>query len=208
MHIFYYYPESRTEKQKGIVELIYGSDVQLVAEKIWENSNLLQKGDFLIFNSIDDLLEGVSVEANPDMFVKEYMKIFSKGVELMFDKSTQCNSVFVKTISDSEQNFETVLSRCIMNYALQHSISAKYSKQHVITATALGKRVGLKKGTHLVTKKSIKMKDKIIEFSRDFNGDKTDNELLEILGISRSTYYKYKKELKGEWKNGTDKQTA
>ena len=64
-----------------------------------------------------------------------------------------------------------------------------------MTAMANGNRVGLKKGTRLITKKSIVMKAKIKEYSKEYDGPLNDDELIKSLGIARNSYYKYKKEL-------------
>ena len=40
------------------------------------------------------------------------------------------------------------------------------------------------------------IKKKIIKYSKDFDGEEKDKDLMKMLGISRNTYYKYKKELK------------
>ena len=39
------------------------------------------------------------------------------------------------------------------------------------------------------------MKAKIVKMSKDFDGNMKDTEIMELLGIARNTYYKYKKEL-------------
>jgi DNA invertase Pin-like site-specific DNA recombinase len=63
-----------------------------------------------------------------------------------------------------------------------------------------GKKVGglTTKGKKLTTKKSLAMKKRITELSKNFNGTNTDAEVMKILGISRNTYYKYKRELSQE----------
>lgn len=50
----------------------------------------------------------------------------------------------------------------------------------------------------LTTKKSIDSKAIIIEKSCSFNGKMRDADLIEELGISRNSFYKYKRELKAE----------
>lgn len=57
------------------------------------------------------------------------------------------------------------------------------------------KQIGQKKGSTFQTKKSIIKKEGIRKMSKDFDGDMKDKEIIEILEISRNTYYKYKKEL-------------
>ena len=46
-----------------------------------------------------------------------------------------------------------------------------------------------------MTKKSIKAKEIIKRVSRDFGGNLNDAETIDLVGIARNTYYKYKKEL-------------
>lgn len=55
---------------------------------------------------------------------------------------------------------------------------------------------GRTKGEKLITKKSIEMKKVIRKRSVYFGGDLTDAELIELTGLSRNTFYKYKLELK------------
>lgn len=59
------------------------------------------------------------------------------------------------------------------------------------------KQIGQPKGSKLITKKSIKMKNVILEMSKDFGGTLSDLEVIELTGLARGTYYKYKRELKG-----------
>lgn len=54
-----------------------------------------------------------------------------------------------------------------------------------------GRKLGQKKET----KKSKAMKEKIRKMSRDFSGTMSDKDIIEILGLARGTYYKYKKEM-------------
>ena len=51
------------------------------------------------------------------------------------------------------------------------------------------------KGTKLTTKKSIVMKEKIKALNYSFEETMSNEETYQYLGISRNTFYKYKKEL-------------
>lgn len=198
MNIFYYFDEQRPEKEKTVVQSIYGDEVIFINERPWSVVDRFTPGDFLICNSVDELADSVAASEDIEAIIKEYINILSRDVELIFDRSTQCNSLFIKTLTNSEQDFESVLRKCVMNYASQKDIAAKYAKKHVVTARANGNRVGLKKGTKLTTKKSVQMKEKIREYSQDFNGVMRDSAVIERLGIARNSYYKYKKELREE----------
>ncbi len=48
----------------------------------------------------------------------------------------------------------------------------------------------------MTTKKSLAAKEIIRKHSRDFNGTLSDVEVMQLTGLSRNTYYKYKRELK------------
>ncbi len=74
-------------------------------------------------------------------------------------------------------------------------------KQGLRESVSRGQKLGLPEGTKLVTKKSKAIKKAIKERHVDFNpkGDiKVDEDLIKIIGCSRNTYFKYKKELKEE----------
>lgn len=59
-----------------------------------------------------------------------------------------------------------------------------------------GKQIGQKKGANLTTKKEKEVKPLIIKYSKDFEGTLSDKEVMKLVGISRNTFYTYKKELK------------
>ena len=59
-----------------------------------------------------------------------------------------------------------------------------------------GVKIGLEKGTVLITQKSIDCKAVIQKFSKDFGGPLDDPEVIKLCGCSRNSYYKYKKEIK------------
>ena len=50
-------------------------------------------------------------------------------------------------------------------------------------------------GNTYETKKSKEMKVRIVQMSRDFNGTMTDKDVMEVLGLARNSFYKYKREL-------------
>ena len=72
------------------------------------------------------------------------------------------------------------------------------TRQGLQTAKLNGKQLGRAKGTVVVTKKSDESKKKILKYSKAFDGDLSDKDLIKLLGIDKNTYYKYKKELKSK----------
>ena len=53
-------------------------------------------------------------------------------------------------------------------------------------------------GGIVVTRKSIESKEVIKKLSKEFGGNLSDAESMRLTGLARNTYYKYKRELKGE----------
>lgn len=58
------------------------------------------------------------------------------------------------------------------------------------------KTYGLAGGTKLVTRKSIAAKEIIRKHAKDFDGTLKDTEVMKLCGISRNTFYKYKRQIK------------
>lgn len=198
MKIYYYFNNKRKANDKAVVLSIYGESTIITSSEPSIFINQLEKGDILICHSIEELSEVNHHQIDIEEIIKIYMNLINKGVDITFDKSAQCNSLFIKTLVSNEDEFETVLRKCIINFIGQNEIEKKYSKKHVIAAKNNGNKVGIKKGTKLITKKSIEVKKIILSKSKDFNGTMNDRELIELLKIGRNTYYKYKKELIGE----------
>lgn len=78
---------------------------------------------------------------------------------------------------------------------INHSEATKAGLQR---ARERGVQLGQKKGAKLITKVSIAAKEKILELNCDFNGTLSNEETYKEIGISRNTFYKYKRELREE----------
>ena len=70
------------------------------------------------------------------------------------------------------------------------------TREGIETARLNGRQIGLESGTKLITKKSVNSKQLIQKYSRDFAGTLTDIECIKLIGISKGSYYKYKREMK------------
>ena len=71
----------------------------------------------------------------------------------------------------------------------------KRTKEGMQTARLSGKQIGQASGTKFVTKKSIAAKEIILKHNKTFGGSLNDLETITQAGITRKTFYKYKKEL-------------
>ena len=70
------------------------------------------------------------------------------------------------------------------------------TKEGLETSRLVGKQIGKIKGDSWETKKSKAAKQIILKHSKDFGGSLADAEVIKLTGLSRNSYYKYKRELK------------
>lgn len=72
------------------------------------------------------------------------------------------------------------------------------TREGIETARLNGKQIGRQKNSVVVTRKSIESKEVVRKLSKEFGGNLSDAEIMRLTGLARNTYYKYKRELKGE----------
>ena len=173
---------------------------------------IIESGDAIVFDSVSRMsrnaIEGFEL----------YKKLYNKGIELIFIKEQHINTTtYKKALSNNIKLTGTIVDSILTGvnkYLLslaeeQIKIAFNQSEKEVedlrqrtkegmITAKLNGKQIGLKKGTKLITKKSLLAKKQIQKYSKDFNGSLMDVEVIKLIGISRNSYYKYKKELTEE----------
>lgn len=133
----------------------------------------------------------------------EYRKMIANTI--LYPNTTQCKFVdnFISTTIDTlnklildtaEEKIRNVFRSAERTADEVHT----YTREGLQTAKENGSRVGLPCGSKLNTKKSIESKKFIEDNSVDFNGTLSNSDCIKILGISRNSFYKYKKELKCE----------
>ena len=153
---------------------------------------------------------------NADDGVDLYMDLFNKKVTLVFLKESYINtevyrSTMEQTIGSTGNDIADIYIEAtnkVIKLLAEKQIRKAFeqaekeiedihqrTREGIETARLNGKQIGRVEGKKVVTKKSVEMKDRIRKMSKSFNGNMTDKEILEILNISRNTYYKYKKEM-------------
>ena len=177
----------------------------------------LEAGDVLIFDSASRM------SRNSKEGCELYEKLFNRNVEIVFLKEPQINtSVFKEALSSQiKLRLETgnratdELMNSIIEALNKYSVALAKEQIKIVfdqaqkeledlhqrtsegleTAKIAGKQIGRIVGTKVATKKSIKAKEAIQKYSKDFAGSLLDAECIKLIGISKNTYYKYKKEL-------------
>ena len=71
-----------------------------------------------------------------------------------------------------------------------------------------GKQIGRAAGTKIEYESTKQKKREIYKYSSSFNGMLKDKEVIKLLGISRNSSYKYKREIKEEigWRKRVEKE--
>ena len=148
---------------------------------------------------------------NSNEGVALYKELFNKGVNLVFLKQLHINTETYKSALNTQiilfgDDVDFIL-KGINEYLLrlaekQIIIAFERSEKEVLylrkravegieTAKINGKQIGRTKGDKL----SIKTKEEILKHSNIFNETLKDIDLMKLTGLSRNTFYKYKKEL-------------
>ena len=175
----------------------------------------VKPGDTIVFDSVSRM------SRNAEEGFKVYEELFNKGIELIFIKEPHINtSTYKEAIKGGVNLTGTIVDsilKGINEYLLalakeQIKLAFIQSEKEVLdlrqrtkegmeTARLTGKQIGQVKGTKLITKKSITAKEDIKKHSKDFGGTLKDIDVMKLTGLSRNTYYKYKRELIEELNN-------
>lgn len=186
--------------------------------KEWQKlMRIIKPGDTIVFDSVSRM------SGNADDGFRAYHELYSKGIALVFLKEPHIDTAtYQKALSNSVELtgsdvdciLEGVNKYLMLLAAEQIRLAFEQSEKEVEdlhqrtregieTARLNGKQIGQVVGTKLTTKKSIRAKEVISKHSKAFNGSLNDTEVMTLAGLSRNTYYKYKRELQAACMEGT-----
>ncbi len=171
----------------------------------------LKEGDTLVFDSVSRM------SRNAEEGFTTYEALYNRGVTLIFLKEPQINSETYKKAMEGSVGMTGTIADYILEgvnkYLLalakeQIRIAFEQSEKEVMdlrqrtkegiqTARLNGKQIGNAKGSTLTTKKSIEAKKTIAEHYKGFGGSLKEKECCSLAKISRNTFYKYVREMKG-----------
>ena len=189
-------------------------------KKLDEILKQVQEGDTIVFDSVSRMArnaaEGMAL----------YEELYNKGVDIVFLKEPHCNTVkyrealqkqiditvntgdkatdnFMNTIISALNKLQMDLAKKDIELAFaqaQKEVDDLHERtaEGIETARREGKQIGQPKGAKLTTKKSIEKKAEILKHSKDFEGTLNDIDCMKLTGLSRNTFYKYKRELKAK----------
>lgn len=171
----------------------------------------IKPGDTIVFDSVSRM------SRSADEGVQMYFDLYENGIRLVFLKEHYIDtSIFTATLEQSIPNIGNDIADIyidatnkVIRLLAEKQIRKAFeqaekevedlhqrTKEGIETARLNGKQIGQRPGNKLVIKKELPAKEKIMKYSKSFNGTLNDAECIKLIGISRNTYYKYKKELK------------
>ncbi len=175
---------------------------------------IVKCGDTIIFDEVSRM------SRDAEEGFQAYQDLFGRGVNLVFLKEPHLNtdtykSAITNRIAMTGEDVDLVLEG-VNKYLLRlaekqiwlaferSQAEVDYLRKRTIegmeTARLNGKQIGGVPGKKLHVKKAEEAKKLIKQLSRDFDGTLADAVIIErnLAGVSRNSFYKYKRELKSD----------
>lgn len=170
-----------------------------------------KSGDKIIFDEVSRM------SRNAEEGFNLYSELFQKGIELVFIKEPYINTAtYQKAVEtkiegvgneiadiyiEATNKVLEVIQRQQIELAFQTAQKEvdylhRRTSEGIRQAKAAGKTIGRPTGSQIVTKKAKTAKAEILKHSLDFGGSLGDKDCMKLTGLSRNTFYKYKRELK------------
>ena len=169
----------------------------------------VRSGDTIVFDSVSRM------SRNADEGVQIYFELYENGVQLIFLKEHYIDTaVYAENMRDKielQGTDEDEIFKGLNNYfrkLAERQIRIAFeqaekevedlhqrTREGIETARLNGKQIGQRPGNKLHIKKKAPAMEKIRKYSRDFDGSLPDAEVMKLVGLSRNTYYKYKREI-------------
>ncbi len=170
----------------------------------------IKENDKIVFDSVSRM------SRNAEEGFNTYEELFNKNIVLEFLKEPHINTTVYRNalenaipltgttvdyILEGINKYLMALAKEQIRLAFEQAEKEvedlhQRTKEGIETARLNGKQIGQRQGVKLVTKKSLAAKEIIQKHSKDFCGTLDDSEVMKLTGLSRNTYYKYKRELK------------
>ena len=180
---------------------------------------LLKPGDTLVFDAVSRMCR------NTEEGVALYEELFNKGINLIFLKNhnidtdvfreamnRQVNKIetgnritdkFINSMIDTINEYTIDMAKEQVRLAFEQAETElinlrQRTREGIETAKRNGKQIGRRINTTVKTKKSIEAKKIIQKHNKSFGGTLNNKETWTLAGISKMTFYKYKKELESD----------
>jgi len=183
---------SRGRSHETIPEGIIG----IVAGKLCEKYNLpaivCTKGENGCWKGSARSIDGVNIKERLDAVADTLLgyggHAGAAGVQIAAEKK----EAFVAAIRAACEDVANTSEEAVLEYDLEIDDSRVVETYRQLA----GKQIGAPAGKKRNIPKAETAKEKILKHSKDFGGTLSDTELIAVLGISRNSFYKYKREVR------------
>ena len=213
-------PQQSIERQIRNIKIAFPEETIIIVQEAYTGTKMdrpewnklykkVKRGDAIVFDSVSRMAR------TSDEGVQVYFELYERGVVLIFLKEPYINTeVYAENMKDKielQGTDEDEIFKGLNNYfrkLAERQIHIAFdqaekevqdlrqrTREGIETARLSGKQIGQKTGNKLNIKKEKLSKDKIIKYSKNFEGTLSDIECMKLIGISKNTYYKYKREL-------------
>ncbi len=182
-----------------------------IDRKEWSKlKKIVKPGDTIIFDSVSRM------SRNAEEGIKEYFNFVERDIELIFLKEGYINTALYKKALENKidstgnkiADIYIDATNEVLKILAQEQIKIAFdqaekevldlrerTKEGLRVTKAKGTILGRKQGDTYTTKKEKEMREKIKKLAKDFGGNLKDIEVFTLLGITKNTYYKYKKNI-------------
>lgn len=172
----------------------------------------VRKNDTIVFDSVSRM------SRNAEEGYAVYEELFKRGVNLVFLKEHHIDTATYRRTLESMVPLTGTSVDLILEGINKYLLALageqiklafaqaekeaedlrQRTREGIETARLSGKQIGQKAGAKLITRKSLAAKEIISKHAKAFGGTLSDKEVMQLTGLARNTYYKYKAQLKQE----------
>lgn len=177
-------------------------DITIVFDSVSRMSRDAEEG-FLLYKDLYSAGIHLVFIKEPHINTDTYKEQLNKQIKLDTSATDEATSKLMNGIADALNIYMMDLAEKQIKLAFEQSEKEvadlrKRTAEGLLTAKLNGKQVGRVEGRKYESKKAKTAKERIIKISKTFEGNLADAECIEMLQISRNSYYKYKAEIKAE----------
>ena len=190
--------EGRKEFEK-LLKIIQKDDT-IVFDEVSRMSRSKEEGSALYEKLFNDGVNLIFLK-EPHINTEVYKSALENQIKIRLETGNKATDDLINSIIDALNIFTIELAKDQVRIAFDKAQAEvdrlhQRTKEGILTAKLNGKKVGRVKGITIESKKSKAAKELILKHSIDFDGSLDNNECIKLAGVSRNSFFKYKRELK------------
>lgn len=190
--------EGRKEFEK-LLKIIQKDDT-IVFDEVSRMSRSKEEGSALYEKLFNDGVNLIFLK-EPHINTEVYKSALENQIKIRLETGNKATDDLINSIIDALNIFTIELAKDQVRIAFDKAQAEvdrlhQRTKEGILIAKLNGKKIGREKGITVETKKSKAAKEIILKHSIDFDGSLDNNECIKLAGVSRNSFFKYKRELK------------